>query len=68
MLPCSRQVYGSGQGLHLGLLRCNAVQGEAALAVVQQAEVLVCLGDGHHICTAHTHSTHKQEDRQPDED
>jgi hypothetical protein len=38
------------QTLYLGLLVADAVDGEAALDVVQQAELLVGLLDGDDIC------------------
>jgi hypothetical protein len=35
---------------HLGLLVADAVDGEPALDIVQQTELLVSLGDGDDIC------------------
>lgn len=34
---------------NLGFLSTDVVKGESTLAVVQQPEVLVCLGNGDHV-------------------
>jgi hypothetical protein len=36
---------------NLGFLGTDVVKGESTLAVVQQPKVLVCLGNGDHVCS-----------------